>query len=93
MKRAERQSHRGKRSPGFRILITAGWIGVLFIVASLLGWREHTSVLSGTAPADSAETLYGLLYILVYFLTVALAPVLGIAGILLTALERLDKNP
>lgn len=75
---------------GFRLLITAGWIVLLFVLAGWLGWREHTAVLSGTIPLNTAAPIYGLIYMLVFLMAVAVAPVLGIAGMLLVGWERLD---
>jgi hypothetical protein len=58
-----------------------------------LGWREHTTFLSGTpttaAIGRATAAVLGLLYILAYLGAVVLAPILLLASALLPALRRL----
>lgn len=53
-----------------------------FALAHVLGWREHTALLSGTLPAGPEETLMGLFYALGWFLFVLVAPISALAATL-----------
>ncbi|MFI4859977.1 MAG: hypothetical protein ACIAXF_04765 [Phycisphaerales bacterium JB063] len=76
-----------------------GWVavGVILIgvwwAGHLLGWRFYTSALSGTPPAagDRGDwlTLLGLVYAVMYFTAVLIAPVLILAGLMRFAALRL----
>lgn len=67
------------------VAIAAGW-GVL----EILGWREYACVISGTSPsgnpADRWALFQGMVYVLVYFAGVLVAPVLAIAAGLMAVL-------
>ena len=55
-------------------------ISVLFSVVHLLGFREYTGVLSGTASLNQYHQYYGAIYIILYVCFVVIMPVLLIAG-------------
>ena len=73
-------------------LMRAGAIGVLFLLAHLLGLREYTTFLSGTtgSPGVSLQlsACYGLVYLALYMGCMVLAPILVLAAGLLAVLER-----
>ncbi|MCX7010429.1 MAG: hypothetical protein NTY53_24840 [Kiritimatiellaeota bacterium] len=64
-----------------------------FAIIHALGWREHTTFLSGTTTtaAISRETaaVLGVIYICAYLGAVVVAPILLLASALLAALRRL----
>ncbi len=74
----------------FGLLSPAGWLIravvllVLFAAMHLLGWREHTNVFSGTlglnSTADYLRAIAGGLYVIAWFATVVVAPILLIAA-------------
>jgi len=79
-------------------LIGAALIAVVYVIEHLLGWRDYTSILSGTLPAAGAEgelnAILGMLYILTWFAFVILAPILLIGAVLNYALRRVsDRQP
>ena len=61
----------------------AGLIALMFLLFHLLGWREMTTVLSGTFPPGfsppEAESR-AVLYLVAWFATVVIAPVLVLAA-------------
>lgn len=63
-----------------------------FAVIHALGWREHTTFLSGTptSAAISRETaaVFGVIYICAYLGAVVLVPILLLAGALLAVMQR-----
>jgi hypothetical protein len=72
---------------------TALLIALVFAIVHVLGWREHTTFLSGTpvsagAGADQSEVL-GTAYIAAYLAFVLLCPILLLAAGLLWLGERL----
>lgn len=77
----------------FRALI----IGLLFALAHLAGWREYTGILCGTTAAPGANfmaiALRGLLYVMLYLLTVLAVPVmLAASAFLYFWARREDRN-
>jgi hypothetical protein len=77
------------------LAVRAAWIVVLFAVLHGLGWRDFTSILSGTAPGESlygVKTWLGVLYALAYFAAVIVAPILVIAGALLGVFDRYARG-
>ena len=74
-------------------IVGAGSMVALFVALHVLGWRDDTRIISGTAAGpglDSALTaLRGVLYALAYFGAVILAPILIIAAGLLAGFSRL----
>lgn len=69
------------------LLVTATLLAALYGAAELLGLRAHTCVISGSLHHD-ASVVAGLLYTLLHFGTVVLAPVLALAALLQLALLR-----
>jgi hypothetical protein len=70
------------------LLKRAAIVAAAFLVCHLAGWRELTSVLSGTPPGSTLAALGGVLYLVSYFAAVIVAPVLVIAaGLLRLALR------
>ena len=79
------------------LLIRALIIAIVFFILHLAGLREYTSILSGTYPTgDSAATsavFWGMVYIIVYFGFVLVAPILLItAGILFIFRVKSDSG-
>jgi len=85
----------GLMSPG-GLLIRALVIGVVFLVCHALGWREHTTFLSGTAKSAETgfgvSTLLGVLYLVAYFGVVLVAPILVLAALFLAGARRLRER-
>lgn len=73
-------------------LLRAAALLVLFLIAHLAGWREHTSVLCGTAPSaagwDRVGGTLGMVYVLFYFAATLGTPILVLAAGILEVLER-----
>jgi len=71
-------------------------IAAAFGLAHLLGLREFTSLLNGTTGSTNMSwqlaIFLGLIYIVLYFALVILAPILLIAAGLLKAGERLRRK-
>ena len=67
----------GQRFTAYAILLT-----LLFAGAHLLGFREYTGILSGTASLDQYHQYYGVLYILLYVNFAVTVPILLLAGVL-----------
>lgn len=64
------------------------WSGLA--IAHLLGWREHTGVLSGTGPVDPGDlrVLAGSAYLALHLAGFGVAPILAIAAAVSWLLER-----
>ena len=66
------------------LILRAALIAAAFLVCHVLGWRQYTTIASGTAPAafggQSVGAALGILYIASYFGFVLLAPVLVLAA-------------
>ena len=71
------------------LLIRAAIIIVAYLITHLLGFRLYTCVLCGTMPGQNSNTLatLGIIYVLLYFGTVLVAPVFVIAAGLLKLME------
>ena len=71
------------------LLIRAAIIIVAYLITHLAGFRAYTCVLCGTLPGQSDSTLatMGIIYVLLYFATVLIAPVFIIAAALLKFME------
>jgi hypothetical protein len=73
-------------------VVRAVILGMLFAICQALGWREHTTFLSGTAASPGADAntsaLLGLIYMASYFGVVLLAPILLIAAVLFFGIDR-----
>jgi uncharacterized membrane protein len=64
---------------------------ILLLVFHLLGWREMVTILSGTVPegySPQAAMIRAAAYMLAWFGTVILTPILAIATFLRWAVER-----
>lgn len=74
-------------------LLRAAALLVLFLIAHLAGWREHTSILCGTATSAAGWSrlggTLGLVYVIVYSIAVVGVPILVLAAGLLALLQRL----
>ena len=55
----------------------------LFLLAHLAGFQVHTSVLAGTHSGSSMEQYFGLVYLILYIISVCIVPIMVIAGSLL----------
>jgi hypothetical protein len=76
------------------LLFWATTMLIAFGIVHALGWREFTTVLSGTIPKDNTEAeaaFKALAYMSAYFATVLLAPILLIAAALNRLIERLYR--
>ncbi len=74
-------------------VVAAAAIALLYGVAHLLGLREDTTVLSGTAPAGGAAGVaLGLAYVGLHFAFVVGAPVLVLGAAIFRASERLARG-
>jgi hypothetical protein len=70
-------------------LLAAATIGVLYGAAHLLGLREDTAILSGTAPAGGDAGIgRGLIYVALHFAWVIGAPILVIGAGVFWGAER-----
>lgn len=76
-----------RRSLARAFALRAAVLCTLFFVTHLLGLRQYTSFLSGTATFNYLQLLGGVAYIVLYGLFVACVPVLLIAAVLEKALE------
>lgn len=61
----------------------------VFLVLSLLGFRQYANVLSGTGAIEASHLFFGLAYLLSYAAAVILAPILLLAALFAHALQRL----
>jgi hypothetical protein len=76
------------------LLFWAATILIAFGIVHALGWREFTTVLSGTIPKDNTEAeaaFKALAYMTTYFATVLVVPTLLIAAALNPALARICR--
>ncbi len=68
---------------------------VLFLACHLAGWRECTTILSGTSPtgdiADKSAQLRGILYVLTWFGMLLLTPIFLIAAALVALYNRIKS--
>ena len=53
----------------------------VFLLLSLLGFRQYANVLSGTGTIEASHLFFGLAYLLSYAAAVILAPILLIAAL------------
>ena len=75
------------------LVLRAGLVALLFVVAHVAGWRENTCILCGTSPTgnpgDLLPILLGVLYVLFYFGFVLVVPILLLGAAAQWALLRL----
>ena len=73
-------------------IVRAVLISFVFAICHFLGWREHTTFLSGSTASASmsikASGTLGVTYVLAYFGFVLAVPILLIAAAILFGLER-----
>ncbi len=65
-----------------RFIAYAILLSLLYMGAHLLGFREYTAVLSGTASFSKRHQFFGAFYIIFYMCFVVIVPVLLIASVL-----------
>jgi len=65
---------------------------LLFMGAHLLGFREHTGMLSGTDSPDEYHLYFGAIYIILYASFVVIAPILLIASLLIEIREFFKRK-
>jgi hypothetical protein len=80
-----------------RLIAYAILISIFFLVVHLLGFREYTSILSGTGSFNTWKQYYGTLYIILYNCFVLIVPILLIATTFLQCakiikLKYIDRN-
>ena len=73
------------------LLKNAAMCAIIFLLAHLLGLREYTSVLSGTASFGTFKSLLGIIYFMLYLGFVFLTPVFIIAAGLLEIVVLANK--
>ena len=74
-------------------LIARAALGILvFIVLHVIGFRAYTTLLSGTSPTGEQVAYVDMLkmvaYVLSYLFTTMVAPILVIAAVVLTVLQK-----
>lgn len=77
------------------LLFWATVIVIGFGIVHVLGWREYTTVLSGTIPSGNSEAEAGfkaLAYMMAYFSAVLLSPIFLIAAGFTMLIERLLRS-
>ena len=76
-------------------LILAFYLALFFAVCHVVGLREHTAFISGTAASpdgsESSTMVFGVIYLCAYFGCVLLAPILVLAATILFACLRLSQ--
>jgi hypothetical protein len=80
------------------LLVRAAEIALLFVIGHVLGLRAYATILSGTSPTGGAADLWGILfaclYLLTYFASVVLVPIMIIGSLVLFAfLSLLPGKP
>ena len=77
------------------LLLRAVLAVLIFAACHALGWREYTTLLSGTAYAGSWARCQALcaVYLVSYFMALLGAPILLLAAGLLAGWERLGRKP
>lgn len=72
-------------------------IVAVFAICHLVGWREYTTIISGTSPTGNPANFWsivpGCIYAVIYFAMVIAMPILVIAaGLLFVAEKWLDRS-
>ena len=72
-------------------------LALFFAVCHVVGLREHTAFISGTAASpdgsESSTMVFGVIYLCAYFGCVLLAPILVLAATILFAWQRQFAAP
>ena len=78
------------------LLLRSAVILLGFAVAHLAGLREYTSIVNGTMGSVTVgwhlSVFLGLIYLVLYFATVVLVPIIWIAALLLKVQETLGRH-
>ncbi|OGV39014.1 MAG: hypothetical protein A2X48_17780 [Lentisphaerae bacterium GWF2_49_21] len=82
MIKAHKRTLSVRRYMGYAVFIT-----VFFLLLHVLGFREYTSAISGILPGYK-ETVFGLIYVFMYFAFIGFVPILLISAVILTIWER-----
>lgn len=69
-------------------VMAAGSITCAFALLHIAGLRESTTILSGTAPPGGGSSGLGILYVVMYFAFVVIAPILAIAAVVMALFMR-----
>ena len=87
------------KDPARGLIIRAAIIIAAYLLTHLLGFRSYTCVLCATMPGQSNQTLafLGVIYVILYFATVLIAPIFIIAAGILKLMvyscqNRLNKG-
>lgn len=75
-----------------RFIAYAIVVSLLFGGVHLLGFREHTGILSGTASPNGFHEYYGAIYVILYISFVVFVPILLIASLLTELLRRIKSS-
>ncbi len=78
------------------LVVRAGMLALLYLVVSLLGFRNSMSMLSLTFPEGSSvgwSLFTGMVYLICYFLWLLAVPILLIAAGLMGLVNRFLKAP
>lgn len=87
-------SGKGSGSLAWPFLRRAALLSLVFLMVHLLGFRQYTCVLSGTASFGVLQQLGGALYLVFYGLFVILVPILLLAAGLARLLDAFtDRRP
>jgi hypothetical protein len=70
------------------LFVCAGGLALVLLVSHVAGFREFTSVLSGTYPATGAPVFWGLIYATTHMAFFLVAPILVVGAGILSFLER-----
>lgn len=73
------------------LLLVASGLVLLYGFCHVAGWRQHTSVLSGSL-VDATALSAGMAYVMVYLGAILLAPVLVLTSILLMMFHTLKSR-
>ncbi|MBL4846258.1 MAG: hypothetical protein JKY65_12075 [Planctomycetes bacterium] len=69
-------------------LLLPATLGLVLLAFHLLGWREHTSILSGTYAGSEAAALQGLAYVIAWFTFVVVAPIAALSAGIYSVAQR-----
>ena len=86
---------KARRDPVFSCRRLVGYavvFSVFFLIVHGLGFREYTSILSGTCAFGWWEQRFGVVYILLYGCFVLIVPILLIAAALLKGAAALKRT-
>jgi hypothetical protein len=70
------------------MVVVAVALALPYLIGHLLGWREYTSFVCGTLPANDMQLLLGMVYIVSHFTFVLAVPVLVLGAAIFALLQR-----